>query len=143
VSFMSNKISFEVIELGEEVEEKPTEPFDVIIVGGGPAGLTAGIYAARAGLKTTIFEGNAVGGIVAIAPPVEDYPGFKYIEGPELAKLFWEHAEQYVKVRVPELVKRIVKDGNFFKVITNKGEYLSKAIILTTGSKRRKLLCCM
>lgn len=139
MSFMSNKISFEVIELGEEVEEKPTEPFDVIIVGGGPAGLTAGIYAARAGLKTTIFEGNAVGGIVAIAPPVEDYPGFKYIEGPELAKLFWEHAEQYVKVRVPELVKRIVKDGNFFKVITNKGEYLSKAIILTTGSKRRKL----
>ncbi|MEM3833163.1 MAG: thioredoxin-disulfide reductase [Thermoprotei archaeon] len=133
------KVSFEVIAFGEKIEEKPTEPFDVIIVGGGPAGLTAGIYAARAGLKTTIFEGSAVGGIVAISPPIEDYPGFKYIEGPELAKLFWEHAEEYVKVRVPELVKEIKKDDKFFRIITNKGEYLSKAVILTTGSKRRKL----
>ena len=72
-----------------------SEIYDVIIIGGGPAGLTAGMYAKRAALKTVLIERGVFGGQVAITKEVENYPGFIEIGGFELCEKFLEHAKSY------------------------------------------------
>jgi len=111
---------------------------DIIIVGGGSAGLVAGIYAARYGMETLILTEN-VGGLMNDAYPVENYPGFKKISGFELMKKFAEHAKSLgTKIEAKE-VKNIEKKRDYFIVSTEDKNYESRAIILATGSKRRKL----
>jgi thioredoxin reductase (NADPH) len=114
------------------------EEYDVIIVGGGPAGLSAGVYSGRYGLKTLVLEAFAFGGNVRNAHLVENYLGFKSISGLELAKLFEEHAKQYCEMKIEEVID-IKKENDLFYVKTNKNEYKAKAIILATGSKHRIL----
>jgi len=112
---------------------------DLIIVGGGPAGLCAGIYAARRGLKTLILEKGVAGGQLALAAEIGNYPGFESISGVELAKKMEEHAKALgVEFNLSEVL-RIEEDGEEKKVSTSDKAYNAKAVILATGAVHRKL----
>lgn len=112
--------------------------YDVIIVGGGPAGITAGIYCQRANLKTIIFEKETIGGQIASSPLVENFPGCKSISGAQLATNFYEQADELgIPIEIEEVLDII--PGEKIKVITDFGEYESKVVILATGSKYRLL----
>lgn len=112
--------------------------YDVIIIGGGPAGITAGIYCQRANLKTIIFEKETIGGQIASSPLVENFPGCKSISGAQLATNFYEQADELgIPIEIEEVLDII--PGEKIKVITDFGEYESKAVILATGSKYRLL----
>lgn len=116
---------------------------DLIIIGAGPAGLTAGIYAVRAGLKAVVLEKSIVGGQVALTPVVENYPGFTAVPGKQLMDIMSEHARQYVPVHEGEGVESVTvgdpaKDEPI-TVTTARGEYPAKAVILATGASYRKL----
>ena len=112
--------------------------YDVIILGAGPAGLSAGIYASRAGLDCVILEKGIPGGQVLTSPTIENYPGFPEIAGMKLMENMAEHAKMYVDIREGEEVLR-VRGGDKFEVITTSGRYTSRALILATGSYHRKL----
>ena len=112
--------------------------YDVIILGAGPAGLSAGIYASRAGLDCVILEKGVPGGQVLTSPTIENYPGFPEIAGMKLMENMAEHAKIYVDIREGEEVLR-VRGGDKFEVITTSGRYTSRALILATGSSHRKL----
>lgn len=113
-------------------------PHELIIVGGGPAGLSAGIYGTRSGLKTLILEKAVAGGLAGEAPLVENYPGLDAIRGMELVEKLKAHAAKYVELREFEHVKD-VEVGKDFLVHTEKGEYPTRALILATGTTHRKL----
>ena len=112
--------------------------YELIIVGGGPAGLSAGIYGARSGLKAMIIEKAAAGGLAGEAPLIENYPGFNSIRGMELVEKLKAHAAKYVEIKEFEPVKDIEVRKDFL-VRTEKDEYTTKALILATGTTRRKL----
>ena len=112
--------------------------YDVIIIGAGPAGITAGIYCQRANLKTIIFEKESIGGQIASSPLVENFPGCKSISGAALANNFYEQATELgVPIEIEEVEKII--PGEINKVITDFGEYEAKTIIVATGAKYRLL----
>jgi len=111
---------------------------DLLIVGGGPAGLTAGIYGARSGLKTVIIERNILGGQVANTPVVENYPGITQIGGKALVDLMVTHALEYVNVFPGEEVIGI-EPGDTIKVLTNRRRFNSRALLLATGAKYKHL----
>jgi thioredoxin reductase (NADPH) len=111
---------------------------DLTIIGGGPAGLTAGIYASRSGLQAVIIERGALGGQVALTPVVENYPGFSEIGGKALVDIMVSHALQYVPIFPNEEVMEI-QIGPPFLVLTNRRRYTAKAILLATGANYRHL----
>jgi thioredoxin reductase (NADPH) len=111
---------------------------DLIIVGGGPAGLTAGIYGARSGLRTVIIERNVLGGQVANTPVVENYPGITQIGGKALVDLLVNHALEYVKIFPGEEVIEI-EPGDTIKVLTNRRHFNSRCLLLATGAEYRHL----
>lgn len=111
---------------------------DLLIVGGGPAGLTAGIYAVRSGLRTAIVERNALGGQVATTPIVENYPGFTSVGGKSLVDIMVSHALQYVQIFQGEAVVD-VQPGPPFTVKTNRRQFQTKTILLATGASHRHL----
>ncbi len=112
--------------------------YDVIILGAGPAGMSAGIYASRAGLECVILEKGVPGGQVLTSPTIENYPGFPEIAGMKLMENMAEHAKRYVDIREGEEVLR-VRSADKFEVFTTSGRYTSRALILATGSSHRKL----
>ncbi|MFQ6136998.1 MAG: thioredoxin-disulfide reductase [Candidatus Hydrothermarchaeales archaeon] len=116
------------------------EERDLIIIGAGPAGLTAGIYGIRAELKTLVIESKLPGGQIATAGEVENYPGFpEGIMGMELAENMRLHAENAgVEIRSLEEVQRIER-GNGFTIHTPNAQYKAKAVIIATGLEHRKL----
>jgi thioredoxin reductase (NADPH) len=126
----------------EGITSAPTEDgaleFDTIIIGAGPAGLAAGIYARRAGLSCTILEKGVPGGQVLTSPVIENYPGFPEIQGMKLMDAMAEHARRYVDIREGEEVLR-VKSGERFDVSTTSGRFVARSLILATGSTHRKL----
>jgi thioredoxin reductase (NADPH) len=111
---------------------------DLLIVGGGPAGLTAGIYAVRSGLRTAIVERDALGGQVATTPIVENYPGFTSVGGKSLVDIMVSHALQYVQIFQGEAVVDI-QSGPPFVVKTNRRQFKTKTILLATGASHRHL----
>ena len=111
---------------------------DIVIIGAGPAGLTAGIYAARSGLKTVVLEKNVIGGQVSITPLVENWPGVQSIPGRQLMELISAQARNYVQILEGEDVLE-VKIGKHLEVISSKRRYQAKAVILATGAVARKL----
>ncbi len=123
------------LELSEEIL------YDCVIVGGGPAGLTAGLYCARAKLNTLLFEKGTLGGQIAITDLVENYPGFpEGISGKELTKRFKEQAERFGLHIVRKEVIRLEKVGKEIFLHLRSGELIrSKTVILTVGSNPRRL----
>jgi thioredoxin reductase (NADPH) len=113
--------------------------YDVIIIGSGPAGYSAGIYACRYQLKTLIF-GKMMGGTVSEAHKICNYPGFPEISGLDLSTKMYEHATKTGCEMKFESIVNVEKIDNHFKVTSDLGkEYESKAVILTTGTERTKL----
>jgi thioredoxin reductase (NADPH) len=111
---------------------------DVVIVGGGPAGLAAGIYTVRSGLKTAVIERGALGGQVATTPIVENYPGFARVPGKTLVDILVSHALEYVQIFQGEEVVEI-RPGIPIEVLTSRRRFLAKALMLATGANYKKL----
>jgi len=113
--------------------------YDVIIIGGGPAGLTAGLYASRAMLKTVLLEKGLAGGQMVSTGTIDNYPGVRNISGMELAQKMEEHAKDFGLEIILCEVKCLDKKEDFFKVDTSQGEFVGRSVIMTTGVKPRSL----
>jgi thioredoxin reductase (NADPH) len=114
--------------------------YDVVIVGGGPGGLSAGIYAMRAALETILIEKGSAGGQVAISDAVENYPGFEHITGYELSQKFLQHAQSYGMEIVQEEVVAVEPGLDFHTVRLANGDILkAHTVILATGGSPHKL----
>jgi len=113
--------------------------YEVIVIGGGPAGLTAGLYASRAGLKTLLFERGMFGGQIVNARQVDNYPGFPDgISGLDLASLMHRQATKYGLETITAEVT-VVKHGHIYNIITTEGNFEAEAMIIAAGSEYRKL----
>ena len=113
--------------------------YDVIVVGAGIAGLTAGIYVVRAGKKVLVLESGAIGGQIITAPRLENWPGGFGVSGADLMKDIHKQATELgVKVEYEE-VEKIEKKDDSFLVTTDDGEYTASAVILATGTAPREL----
>ncbi|MFX0094522.1 MAG: NAD(P)/FAD-dependent oxidoreductase [Candidatus Hodarchaeota archaeon] len=110
---------------------------DLLIIGAGPAGLTAALYGARMGLNTTVLEADAFGGLASTAPKIDNYPGFSSIGGFELAEQMKTQAEHWGAEVLKDAVTAI--DPKAMLVSALEGQWKAKAIIIATGSKHRKL----
>ena len=114
--------------------------YDIIIVGGGPAGLTSAIYALRAGKSVLVIEKNGFGGQIAFSPKVENIPGTRTISGAEFADKLTDHAMDLGAEVELEKVTGVEKEGDIFTVRTEEGSaYQAKAVILAVGVKHRTL----
>lgn len=113
--------------------------YDLVIIGGGPGGLCAGIYAQRARLKTVMIERELVGGQIARSDVIENYPGFPSISGMELMEKFEAHARGLdLEIKMTE-AQAVEFDGNVKVIKTPDGELRTKAVIVATGAKPRLL----
>lgn len=114
--------------------------YDLIIIGGGPGGLTAGIYAMRAALKTLLIEKGVPGGQVTMSAEVENYPGFVHVEGAELSMKFLEHAQAAGLEIMNQEVTELEPGLDVHRVRLSNGDELeAHAVILATGGSPRKL----
>lgn len=110
--------------------------YDIIIIGGGPAGLTAALYACRANKSVLVMEKAAFGGQITYSPKVENIPGFVSLTGNEFAdKMVEQILEQGAEVEPCEAFE--IKDGDIKTVVTDSGEFQAKAVIIATGAKHR------
>ena len=113
--------------------------YDVIIVGAGPAGMTAAVYTSRASLSTLMLERGVPGGQMANTEEVENYPGFDHILGPDLSNKMFDHAKKFGAEYAYGDIKEIV-DGEEFKIVkTGSKEFKARAVIITTGAEYKKI----
>ena len=113
---------------------------NLIIIGSGPAGLTAALYAARANLNPLVISGNQIGGQIAITSEVENFPGFESILGPELIEKLRAQAENFgTRIEVDEVLEVNFTHGPPFYVKTYSQEYAASAVIVATGASARRL----
>lgn len=113
--------------------------YDLIIIGGGPAGLAAGIYAVRFGLETLILEKSEISGQISMADIVENYPGFSSISGLELMEKYRTHAQEAgVKTKITEVIS-VRTEGTKKIVSTDSGDLEAKALIIATGANPKHL----
>lgn len=114
--------------------------FDAVVIGGGPAGMTAALYLLRAGVKTAMLEKLSPGGQVLMTSEIENYPGFPTgLQGWELADKFAAHLESYPLERINDEVRGIEFGEPYHTVVVGEEKVKAKAIILATGSRYRKL----
>jgi thioredoxin reductase (NADPH) len=119
---------------------EPRAGYDLLVVGAGPAGLTCGMYAARAGLRVAVFEKTAAGGQLAQTDRIENYPGFAQGQGGfELAWSMKEQAERFGVEMISEEVLSLDLGAERKLAITPFGAYAAKAVVLATGARPRKL----
>jgi thioredoxin reductase (NADPH) len=139
--FMESLLSLKEPQIAStQISGEPVEK-DLVIIGGGPAGLTAAIYAVRAGLNSIVIEKSNLGGQVTITPVVENYPGFMRIGGKSLVDLIAQQAAQYCEIHIGEYVTEVSherKDGRF-TLKTNHAIYNTKGMIIATGVANRAL----
>ena len=121
------------------------ENFDIIIIGAGPAGLTAGLYAGRQNSKALVIDKGLAGGLGSEVPMMENYPGFDLISGMELISKMKPQCEKFLEIRENQIIEDIEKrdDGIYIKTKSSIGddfnEYLTKSVILATGASHRHL----
>lgn len=113
--------------------------YDLVIIGNGPAGLSAGIYAVRYGLDTLILEKDVISGQIALTDIVENYPGFSSIAGMELMDKFKEHAQEAGVITEDGEVLNVKSDGDKKIISTDEGEIEAKAVIIATGANPQHL----
>ncbi len=114
--------------------------YDIIVIGGGPAGLTAALYALRANKSVLVIEKGAFGGQITYSPKVENYPGHPSLSGNELAdKMVEQVLEQGADVEVDEVLDVIIGEDNVKTVVCETAEYKGKAVIIAVGVKHRML----
>src|SRR5213082_3945769 len=115
--------------------------FDLVIIGGGPAGLTAGLYAARANMSTILFEAKDIGGELLNTDLIEDWPGEESITGREIAEKMAAHATKFgLKIQPYSPVKKIRSDGDWMVVVMDDGTvHRAYAVIVTVGGEPTKL----
>ena len=113
--------------------------YDTIIIGAGPAGMTAALYAARSNLKVALIEGGLPGGQMNNTSDIENYPGYANISGPELAEKMFEPLENLGVEHLYGFVQNIEDHGDIKKVITDDEEFETRTVIVATGSKHRLL----
>ncbi|WP_304224294.1 NAD(P)/FAD-dependent oxidoreductase [Gracilinema caldarium] len=120
------------------MDKKKIEHYDVVVIGGGPAGMTAALYAGRARLKTLLIEKSLIGGMATYTSEIENYPGFpEPIDGIELMKLFDKQFRRFgVDVKLTD-VKSVSVECNQKIVSTFRTDYYAKAVIISTGNKPR------
>lgn len=117
--------------------------YDVIVLGAGPSGLTAGLYASRSRLSTLVIEKGQDGGQIAITNEIENYPG-QQLEGetgPSLIARMTAQVEKFGAERVSDTIKSVELEGDIKKLTGNKGEYLAKAVIIAMGAFPRPIGC--
>lgn len=114
--------------------------YDMIIIGAGPAGMAAAIYGSRMGWRVLVLDREAVGGLAAKTPFIENYPGFEYITGLEFGERLRKHAEKF-GAKIQELVEvtDIIPHDGTHEVATTSGTYTCKVVILATGTNHRHL----
>jgi len=114
--------------------------YDILIVGSGPAGLTAAVYARRAGKSVMVLEKEVFGGQITHSPKVENYPGYLEMSGNEFAEKLLEQAQfQGAEIDLAEVTDVTVDDSGIKHVWTDMGEYLCRALIIAAGSRHREL----
>src|SRR5512144_1253367 len=139
--FMESLLSLKEPQIAStQISGEPVEK-DLVIIGGGPAGLTAAIYAVRAGLNSIVIEKSNLGGQVTITPVVENYPGFMRIGGKSLVDLIAQQAAQYAEIHIGEYVTEVAKDRDDGRISlkTNHAIYITKGLIIATGVANRAL----
>lgn len=113
--------------------------YDLIIIGAGPAGITASVYAARKRMGLLVISKD-IGGQAAISGDIENYTGYQFITGPELALKFEEHMRKFdITLKENELVTGLKKEDGKILVETDKGSYETKAVIIASGKRSREL----
>lgn len=138
-NFIESLLTLREPELVISEESDGEQAMDLLIVGAGPAGLTAAIYAGRSGLTTAVIERRTIGGQIMITPVVENYPGFTRIAGRSLVDLMVQQAFQYTKIRLSEDVVSVVREEERYVVQTTRMRYRVKGIIITSGADSRHL----
>lgn len=113
--------------------------YDVIIIGAGPAGMTAAVYTSRANLKTLMLERGIPGGQMANTEEIENYPGFDHILGPDLSNKMFEHAKKFGAEYAYGDVKEIIDGEEYKTIIVGSKEYKARAVIITTGAEYKKM----
>ncbi|MCG7345559.1 thioredoxin-disulfide reductase [Sporosarcina sp. ACRSL] len=113
--------------------------YDVIIVGAGPAGMTAAVYTSRANLSTLMLERGIPGGQMANTEEIENYPGFETILGPELSTKMFEHAKAFGAEYAYGDVTEVIDEGNIKTIKSGNKEYKARAIIISTGAEYKKM----
>lgn len=112
---------------------------DVAIIGAGAAGMTAGIYCGRSGVRSVILDAKAAGGLTTTSPEIENYPGFPTISGPDLMANFKGHAERWCEMREAEAVTALDVRDDGVAVTTTDGRYEVGAVIMCMGADHRRL----
>ena len=117
----------------------PEREYDIVILGGGPAGLAAGLYAARGRHRTVLLEKGVIGGQIALTELVENYPGVPTINGFDLAQAMLKQSESHGMETDYVEVSALLRAGRRWRVKTPAGDYLAKAVVLTTGAEYNRL----
>lgn len=120
-------------------DNKADEVREIIIIGSGPAGLSAALYAARANLKPLVITGNEMGGQIGITSEVENYPGFSGETGPELVDVVKEQAERFGAEIHFDYIQSVDLNQRPFKLTGSSSDYYAKSLIIATGASFRKL----
>lgn len=113
--------------------------YDVAILGAGPAGMTAAVYASRANVDTLMLERGMPGGQMADTEDIENYPGFETIKGQELSTKMFEHAQKFGTEYAYGDVKEVIDHGDYKEINAGSKSYKAKSIIITTGAQYKKL----
>ena len=138
-SFIESLVEGRPVEYVMPLGREDMRDYDIVVIGGGPAGLTAAIYGERSGLKCIVLEKANVGGQISVTPVVENYPGFAQIAGKTLVDLMAKQTLEYSALLQGVGVNDVKRKDGIFEVSTGRGIYRAKALIIATGAYSRKL----